>query len=39
VPIANGGEHNYRNVQTAHLICNGRKSNNENGQPLLIGRW
>lgn len=28
VPLALGGEHRYFNVQTAHFICNSRKSAN-----------
>lgn len=32
VPLALGGDHSYANVQTAHFICNARKSDSLEGQ-------
>ena len=36
LPLANGGTHEPRNVQLAHLICNSRKSNIQPAQLRLM---
>jgi 5-methylcytosine-specific restriction endonuclease McrA len=39
IPVSLGGEHSYRNVQTACLLCNTRKGNRAaNEQLRLLGR-
>jgi len=37
VPLARGGEHSYRNAQTAHFRCNAAKGARGGGQLRLIG--
>ena len=37
LPLANGGTHEKKNVQLAHLICNSRKSNTQPDQLRLFG--
>jgi 5-methylcytosine-specific restriction endonuclease McrA len=36
VPIAHGGRHEPSNIQTAHFICNARKSHTGTGDQLLL---
>lgn len=36
VPLSQGGEHTYSNVQLAHRICNSIKSNQSNGDQLRL---
>ena len=37
IPLAQGGEHSYRNVQCACRACNGAKADGPGGQLLLFG--
>lgn len=37
VPLALGGDHSYANIETAHFICNSRKSHNIEGQLAFAG--
>jgi 5-methylcytosine-specific restriction endonuclease McrA len=38
VPLANGGDHSYANVQAAHFICNSVKGNRGGPEQLrLVG--
>ena len=36
VPLAEGGEHSYRNVATAHLVCNTAKRTKAVGEQLRL---
>jgi 5-methylcytosine-specific restriction endonuclease McrA/predicted nucleic acid-binding Zn ribbon protein len=37
IPISKGGQHTVRNVQCAHFICNGYRSDSGPAQQLLFG--
>lgn len=36
IPLAEGGEHSYANVQAAHFSCNSSKQNHGSGEQLAI---